>query len=277
MRLSRDKSWLGIDFSGDAKNWGPRCSTSNVWVARLVESHAGLELDSVVPVQRLPGSEHPFHRLANLLGGGDFDGAAIDAPFSLPAIVAHGQDHAALLARVNGLPRSGRPFARASDVIEEFLPGHAPNGEKIYRETESRWSTRGVNVRSTMWAGPRGGAAMTVACMTLLHTSRVAVWPWVGLAPSLVAEAFPAAQLRHWGLPHQKYAGADGGSNRQQIVKALEERLAIRAEKRETLLKKADALDAVLCGFAAVALHRHCLESQPSFHAAVEGWIAVHD
>lgn len=52
-------------------------------------------------------------------------------------------------------------------------------------------------------AGPRGGAAMTAACLKLLHEANCPIWPWQRSARRLLAEAFPAAQLRHWQLPHQ--------------------------------------------------------------------------
>jgi hypothetical protein len=45
------------------------------------------------------------------------------------------------------------------------------------RLTEKYWQDKGVNVRSTMWAGPRGGAPFAVACMTLLARHDGPVWP----------------------------------------------------------------------------------------------------
>lgn len=55
----------GIDFSGDAKKWSPGCGRSNVWVATAqVHDDQRMELMALRPVQALPGSAHPFDRLA---------------------------------------------------------------------------------------------------------------------------------------------------------------------------------------------------------------------
>ena len=120
---------------------------------------------------------------------------------------------------------------------------------------------------------------MTVACMSLLHASKVDVWPWWPPVGSVVAEAFPAAQLLHWKLPHQKYNGNDESarSNRGVILEALERRIAVSDAYRDVLLGNADALDAVLCGLAAVGVSTGQLESEPPPAANVEGWIAVHE
>ena len=42
------------------------------------------------------------------------------------------------------------------------------------------------------------------------------------------------------------------------------------------MLQSADALDAVLCAFAAVAVTEDRLAVQPPPDAGAEGWIAVH-
>jgi hypothetical protein len=59
---------------------------------------------------------------------------------------------------VKELQPPGRPFARGNAVVQTFAPQLPAPGAKIFRETERYWIARGVNVRSTLWAGPRGGA-----------------------------------------------------------------------------------------------------------------------
>jgi hypothetical protein len=89
----------------------------------------------------------------------------------------------------------------------------------------------------------------------------------------LLAEAFPAAQLRTWSLPNQKYDGPSAGAHatRQTIVDALSQRVAL-GTWGATLLGSADALDAVLCTFAAVATG----SVRGSSPACTEGFIVVH-
>jgi len=269
--------YLGIDFSGNYRKWGARCRSSNVWVAR-VEGDASLHtLTDLRIVQDLPGATPPFDRLAELLRAGQFDAAGIDAPFALPA--AHMSDnHAQLLHLAASAPRDKRPFPSAADFLASLTPPLPPRGPKVYRETEDCWRKQGVNTRSTVWAGPRGGTAMTAACLMLLHAAQRPVWPWARTGPGLIVEAFPAAQLKAWGLPHQKYNGSGAvlQDTRHAIVDGLGRRIELAAY-RGCVLANADALDAVVAAFAAIAVSTNRLASLPGSASAQEGWIAVHD
>ena len=89
------------------------------------------------------------------------------------------------------------------------------------RETEQLWRRRGINVRSTLWNGPRGGAPFTVASLTLLASVDRPVWPWSRAASGLLVESFPAGQLRHWHLPHKAYDGEDGRDTRASIIESI--------------------------------------------------------
>jgi hypothetical protein len=119
---------------------------------------------------------------------------------------------------------------------------------------------------------------MTAACLMLLHAASRPVWPWVPNEPGQLVEAFPAAQLKTWGLPHQKYngTGAVPAANRREIVAELADRVEL-GDYRSQVLANADALDAVVAAFAAVAVSRHRLVSPPGPEAPLEGWIAVHE
>ena len=77
-----------------------------------------------------------------------------------------------------------------------------------------------------MWAGPRGGAAFTAACLVLAARTRRPVWPVARAGPGLLVEAFPAAQLRQWELPYQRYDGKAGTPVRAGLV----ERLRLRVD-----------------------------------------------
>jgi hypothetical protein len=227
-------------------------------------------------VQDLPGSGAPFDRLAALLARRGHAAAGIDAPFTLPAAFADGEPAAALHARAARLRHAGRPFA-AGDAFVRGMTGCAPplRPPKPYRATDERFRRRGVNVRSTLWAGARGGAQMTSACFTLLHAAQVPVWPFDARGPGLAVEAFPAGQLAEWRLPFDRYGAADERARRDVIALALRARLDL-GPFAPVVVESADALDAVLCLFAAVAVTEGRLAAPPDETAAAEGWIAVH-
>lgn len=134
--------------------------------------------------------------------------AAIDAPFSIPQ--AYAPDIAALWRMVGRLPLENRPFPKGEAFLRVLDPLLGPKGEKIYRETEKHWQLMRVNTCSTLWNGPRGGIPFAVACMTLLgrHSGDIWLMRMKEANPGFaLVEAFPAAQLRHWHLPHEKYDG----------------------------------------------------------------------
>jgi len=90
-------------------------------------------------------------------------------------------------------------------------------------------------------------------------------------------EAFPAAQLRLWDLPHVGYNGdsSDALSKRQVLIDFLSNRMHLGPYK-EKMEKSADALDAVLCSFAAIAVTtNHWVETQEKWPLD-EGLIAVY-
>ncbi|MCW5746753.1 MAG: DUF429 domain-containing protein [Alphaproteobacteria bacterium] len=93
----------------------------------------------------------------------------------------------------------------------------------------------------------------------------------------MLVEAFPAAQLQSWNLPFQGYNGPNGANVRQEIVRALKQRVDF-CEFREAAERSADALDAVVASFAAIAAYRGDVRSSADNRTIVarEGWIAVH-
>jgi hypothetical protein len=85
------------------------------------------------------------------------------------------------------------------------------------------------------------------------------------------------AQLCHWGLAYQKYSGSDAMAlnTRETIITALRSRIHL-SNFEEILRGSADALDAVLCAFAAIAVINGNLAVSPGPTAASEGCIAIH-
>lgn len=119
---------------------------------------------------------------------------------------------------------------------------------------------------------------MTAACLTLLHRIQRPVWPFAKAeACGLVVEAFPAAQLRKWALPFDRYNGRGelAKERRATIVQALRQRVRLETFMA-SLLANADALDAVLCCFAGIAVTTSQLARHPSAPHPLEGAIAVH-
>lgn len=92
-------------------------------------------------------------------------------------------------------------------------------------------------------------------------------------------EAFPAAQLRHWKIQHDGYNGNDykASSTRRELVQFVSARITLDDPFREKLEASADALDAVLCAFAAIAVTTGKLPDWLSGPLDSEGRIAVHE
>lgn len=277
-----ERRWLGIDFSGNWRMWCPGCTTSNVWIADVRETGGRLSLHGLSRVQDLaPGSGHPFECLCQALSAGGFAAAAIDAPFSVPQQFVGPTGHAGLISRIGGrTPPCRRPFLPAEAFVGA-VTGHRPplSPPKPYRATEEQWRRHAVQTRSALWAKPRGGAPMTAACIRLLHLADRPLWPWA--APTtrgVLVEAFPAAQLCQWGLPREGYNGTDepAAGRRHGILEALASRLSIPSGLEQQMLASADALDAVVCAFAAIAVTAGCVACPPGPEARLEGWIAVH-
>jgi hypothetical protein len=254
MRAGR---WLGIDFSGNHLQWRPRCRTSNVWIAEVRSVRRGLVLHDVRRVQQLPGTGDPFDRLAALLEVGEYIAAGVDAPFSVPAMFVRGVgSHADLVRLVGSKATTDRPFVSGVDMVRLVAGQTRPlNPPKPLRETDDVWRRKGVNIRSPMWTGARPGAPMTAACLTLLHRAHCPVWPWSGRGPRLLVEAFPAGQLKTWQLPYVRYDGSSPAAKttRKKILESISTHICVGVWG-PALLASADALDSVLCAFAAIAV-----------------------
>ncbi|MBE0672582.1 MAG: DUF429 domain-containing protein [Anaerolineales bacterium] len=271
--------FLGIDFSGNHLMWRPGRRRSNVWIADVRKIGERLVLKHLMRVQELPSDEHPLERLAALLREGEFETAAIDSPFSVPRKFIPPEGYAGLLERIGSLSDpDGRPFCRSVDFVKAVAGVDPPlNPPQPRRSTDAYWSQKGLNVRSTLWAGARGGAAMTAACFKLLHRAQRPIWPWVQESRGLLVEAFPMAQLKQWGLPYNRYGMQDrvGELLREQIIEGIRERIDLGVSG-EVLVSSADALDSVLCAFSGLAVKTSSVAVPPDDSALLEGWMAVH-
>ena len=249
-----------------------------VWIAK-VRQETSVKVDWVRPIQEFSGNEPPFQRLANFLRQGDFVAAGIDAPFSIPKPNVH-SSWQTLIKDVDELPLcDGRPFPKADQFLKLVNGGKQT---KALRCTEQYWRSRRVNVRSTLWWKPRGGAPFAAACMKLIASAgQPPCWPWASANRGTLVEAFPAAQLRQWCLDHQGYGSPKGGDVRNRIVDHLSSRIEFGA--CETRVRQfPDALDAVLAAFAAIAVNKRAVvwpagSNINELPIDDEGWIGVHE
>jgi hypothetical protein len=265
--------FIGIDFSGASRPWRPNVKAPTVWLAIAKLKGGSLRLEELKPVQALNGHGHLFDQLASLLAKRDFEVAAIDAPFALPLRHMPCGQHAELLRLVRELPDGfDRRFPSGASIVA-LGESVAPKIEhKPLRVTEQIWRAKGVNTRSTMWCGPRGGAPFAAACLRLIERSNLAAWPWVQSKSGILAEAFPAAQLRQWGLPFFGYSHPQAEPVRAKIIAHLNERIEITADLSAIALRCTDALDAIIALFAGLAIDRWQANMPGSIE---EGWISV--
>jgi hypothetical protein len=90
--------------------------------------------------------------------------------FPVPAEYLQARTHSDLLELIGKAKLiDDRTFPCGRDFVDLVLEGRTTTTKKPLRRTEEYWRDRKVNVRSTLWAGPRGGAAMTAACLKLLY------------------------------------------------------------------------------------------------------------
>lgn len=266
--------FIGIDFSGGARPWRTSIARPTVWIAVAEIIGSRPQLISLMPVQSLPGDELPFDRLVRFLARRDFEVAAIDAPFSLPLAHMPRSGHAELLRSVRALPNGhDRPFPLGASLVALGEVVARKLVAKPLRRTEEYWLTKGVNTRSTMWNGPRGGAPFAAACLRLLERVELPCWPWTQPQVGTLGEAFPAAQLRQWGLPHQAYSKQNAEHVRCSILTGLRERISIRPVDADVLRTNADALDAVISVFGAIAISERSVVGYNIAHT--DGNIAV--
>ena len=270
------RKFHGIDFSGNHKMWRPGCRCSNVWIATAELRADRLDLTALRPVQDLVGTLHPFDRLAAFLSNDSYCAAAVDAPVALPSRHMPAGGFPVLLRDVARFATERRPFAEGGKLVEYGKSIASLEKLKPLRKTEQVWRDRGINVRSTLWDKPRGGAPFTVANLTLLCKTGRPVWPWTRSGPRLLVESFPAGQLRQWNLPYTGYDGPNGRAARTTILEAIASRIHIPDRWYPDCKESADALDSVLCLFAAIAAAENIAPVEDPAAAEHEGWIAVH-
>jgi predicted nuclease with RNAse H fold len=178
------------------------------------------------------------------------------------------------------------PLGWPSDFVERIYQHHTegtwpvdmPDDRLRYRLTDREVSGSGIRPLSVS-SDRLGVTAMRGARLqTLLRSAGTAV-DRSGVTGAIV-EAYPAAALHAWGLPHQRYKGSehrDGlAALRELVIAACEAHLPSVGTTMHQC--DDDALDSVVCAIVAVAA-RLGMTSRPAPDqieiARREGWIHV--
>ncbi|MGH7014799.1 MAG: hypothetical protein ACREEL_11715 [Stellaceae bacterium] len=227
-----ERIWIGIDFSSNRKQWNPGVKRSNIWIATLHERRGEIHLVSPIRPHELMGEQSPFDRLCKFLRASDFDAAAIDAPFSVPQEYLPAGGHEELIRAAKTQAMVTPPFPDAKWLVAYAASIRPLDERKPYRASERDCN---VNVRSTLWAGPRGGAAFTAACLTLISKSGRPCWPWAASQRGVLVEAFPSAQLRKWHMPYQGYGKPESSAAREEILSSIGLRFQLKATSKNPL------------------------------------------
>lgn len=114
-------------------------------------------------------------------------------------------------------------------------------------------------------------------CAALLAQARVRGVDVARDGSGVVAEVYPAAALKVWGLPHRGYKGASRMQERGRLVDALLELAPwLDLGEHEPLVRRSDhALDAVVCALVARAVALGFTDPPTTRLAMREGWIHV--
>lgn len=164
--------FIGIDFSGAVRPWLPRVTNPTVWIATVEATGQHLTVRELRPAQDLPGSGDGFSKLVNWLGEGKFAAAAIDAPFSIPAIHIPDGEHAELLRRVGWmLVGKGRVFPAGDQLVALANSVSPMTSLKPLRHCEAYWRNAGSK------SGRRSGMGHVVVLPSRRHVSPLSRGP----------------------------------------------------------------------------------------------------
>jgi predicted RNase H-like nuclease len=190
------------------------------------------------------------------------DKAAVDCPFGWP-----------------------QPFvnAVATHAQGAAWPGRGQQGLSHRRSLRYRLTDEVVHQQVGIWplsvSTDRIGVT-AMRCAALLNALADAGHPVDRAGGGRVVEVYPAAALKHWGLPHQRYKKREGAVARKQALDQLLATLPaliLDSDALNCCRQSDDAFDALVCALVARAAAlglttRPCTGNQTE-RARVEGWI----
>jgi predicted RNase H-like nuclease len=235
---------LGIDLAAEPPN---TAACEITWTAN--KAHGRLYTDRL-----------DDHQLVTLIETADKVG--IDCPFGWP-----------------------QPFvdAVAAHANAAAWPGRGQLGSSHRRSLRYRLTDEIVHQHIGIWplsvSTDRIGVT-AMRCAALLDALAAAGHPVDRAGGGQVVEVYPAAALKHWGLPHQGYKKAEGAIVRGQALDQLLAMLPTLILDRDAMNRcrhSDDAFDALICALVARAAGlgrttRPCPGDQTE-RAHVEGWI----
>ncbi len=178
-----------------------------------------------------------------------------------------------------------QPFvnAVASHANAAAWPGRGQLGSSHRRSLRYRLTDEVVHQQVGIWplsvSTDRIGVT-AMRCAALLDVLAAAGHPVDRVGGGRVVEVYPAAALKHWGLPHNRYKKKEGtivrGQALDQVLTTLST-LTLDGDALDRCRHSDDAFDALVCALvaraAALGLTTPPFPGNRTERARVEGWI----
>ncbi len=178
-----------------------------------------------------------------------------------------------------------QPFvnAVASHANAAVWPGRGQLGSSHRRSLRYRLTDKVVHQQVGIWplsvSTDRIGVT-AMRCAALLDALAAADHPVDRVGGGQVVEVYPAAALKHWGLPHNRYKKQAGaivrGQTLDQVLATLST-LTLDGDALDRCRHSDDAFDALVCALvaraAALGLTTPPFPGNRTERARVEGWI----
>ena len=178
-----------------------------------------------------------------------------------------------------------QPFvnAVASHADAAAWPGRGQLGSSHRRSLRYRLTDEVVHQQVGIWplsvSTDRIGVT-AMRCAALLDALATAGHPVDRVGGGQVVEVYPAAALKHWGLPHNRYKKKEGtivrGQALDQVLATLST-LTLDGDALDRCRHSDDAFDALVCALVARAatlgLTAPPFPGNQTERARVEGWI----
>jgi predicted RNase H-like nuclease len=139
------------------------------------------------------------------------------------------------------------------------LPGRGQLGSSHRQSLRYRLTDKVVHQQVGIWplsvSTDRIGVT-AMRCAALLDALAAAGHPVDRAGGGRVVEVYPAAALKHWGLPHQGYKKQEGAIVRAQALDRLRAKLPmliLDGDALDRCQRSDDAFDALICALVAAA------------------------